>query len=145
MNTAVGTIDPTNTDWFWTTGSALPINFDGIVGPGGVAETSWIFNTLSNGANDFLAPLGIPLMGAVSSNYDSQAVGTGSGQFNPAHFHGNSFNLNTDNNSSSARGTISGGYWGGGAASGRFALILTFIPSRTNNYIGFRASISAGN
>jgi hypothetical protein len=138
----VGTIDATNTDWYWN-GGALPINFDGTIGPGGTSAgqvgpnytTEWNFASQSFGATDFLAPLGLPLVGSVASSYDSQGIGTGTGQLNPNLFHGNHFWIYTDNGNS-ARGAFAGGDWGNGSESGRFSLYLYNGPTITYGSVG---------
>jgi hypothetical protein len=144
--TAVGTADATNTDWY--NSSALAINYNGNVGPGGaaVAAASWAFSAgATYSATDFLAPLGLPLLASVASNYDATVIGTGTGQINPAKFHGNFFYLQTSNSPSSARGAFFGGAWASGSQSGRFSLGLINTPADSNNGFGLRCSVPAGN
>jgi hypothetical protein len=134
------TLDSGNTDW-------NGFNFDGTIGPGGTTNTGGTLSSENLGGptfNSFQIPLGLPMVTASLSAWDSLAIGTGVGQFNPVKFHGNYFWLYTDNgNGVPARGAFAGGAWSYGSDGGRFALSLSGTPSVTFNYLGFRCLLPA--
>ena len=119
----------------------MAIDFDGDVGPGGGSSqtSSWLLSAgaiaaSSFNATEFLPSLGLPLVNNVSSDYDSIPIGTGLGQFNPAKFHGNQFNLFTNYGGSGPRGTFAGGNAGSGANAGRFSMTLRLPPTYAYYY-----------
>jgi hypothetical protein len=137
-STGPSSVHAANTD-YWTASTPYPIHFNNTVGPGGTASMEWNYIVQSFSATNFLAPLGLPLVGSIAANYDSQVIGTGSGQFNPVHFHTNHFWLDPGNGNAS-RGARAGGDWADGSNAGRFALVLINLPTFTDVSVGFRCS-----
>ena len=120
-------------------------NFDGTIGPGGgsSAATSGTYSSETIGSapfNSFQVILGMPMVGSAPTTWDYLAIGTSSGQFNPAHFHSNSIRLMSDYPSSSPVGRVmgGGGAWGEGANAGRFTVDLGSLPASALPYYGFR-------
>ena len=158
----VSTVDPSNTDWYWNSGT-LPYNFDGVIAPGasnagqnsstdggflGGYTTEWNLSTAAFGATAILPALGMPLIGSPENiyNYDALVIGTGPSQFNPVKLHDNSVNLYTDEGAT-IRGAMSGGFYSGGA--GRYAFNLAFRSDpnsvgQVTTLIGFRCMVNAG-
>jgi hypothetical protein len=137
------TIDPTNTDWYWNNG-LLPILFDGQISVGNVAipSTNFSFSALSNSATEFLPPLGLPMIASAHAAYDSLAIGTSSGQFNPSQFHGNKYWLKNSLTGTGYR-LVSGGDYVNGANSGRFSFQLISPSVSGSSTTGFRCMLNA--
>lgn len=131
-------LDASNTDW-------AGFNFDGTIGPGGGANpTMWNFSAMSFSATSIQLPLGLPMVAAAPASFDSLAIGTGVGEFDPAKLHGDYFYLDTDTaNGVPARGAYSGGAFYFGSASGRFHIYLGQTPARQSVSVGFRCAIPA--
>jgi hypothetical protein len=115
-------------------------NFDGVQGPGGGGAnvTGWYFDTPAFGANNFSAPLGLPLVGTDSGN---AILATSLS----AKLHNDYFYLYTDNANGApfARGLFVGGGWNGAGGSGRWASYWYASPSGATGSIGFRCAVPA--
>jgi hypothetical protein len=144
-------LDSANTDYNWNSGTSLPINFDGVTGPGGISAgqttpnytSEWDMSTLAFGTSQFLPVLGIPLVASASNSYDALTIGTGSAQFNPSKFHKNFIRIKTDVGNAS-RAANGGGCWSdSNNIGGRFTLDLRLSTAQTPVQIGFRCRINA--
>lgn len=93
------------------------------------ANTSNTFTTF--GKIQF--PIGIPIAGA-------GFTGDGTVTRTAAQFHDDGFYIAL---AASTRGTLAGGSWGLGSASGRFALNVSAAPSTANTYLGLRCALPA--
>jgi hypothetical protein len=130
-------LDPNNTDW-------NGFNFNGSIGPGGggSAVTNWLFTAMSFSATRFLVPLGLPMVTAAPAIFDSLAIGSGAGQFDPAKFHGDAVYLGTDNpNGTPARGVGWGGCWENADAN-RFSIYMG-NPAVIDDSQGARCALPA--
>jgi hypothetical protein len=131
-------VDPTNTD-------LNGFLFNGTVGPGGSNVTNALFNAQAFSATRFLPALGMPIVTSAAAIVDSLMIGTGAGQFDPARFHGNSYQINTDDTGyggGPSRALTSAGSSRWGSEAGRYTFVLV-TDNWWNDSFGYRCSLMA--
>ena len=137
---STSTLDTGNTDW-------NGFNFDGTIGPGGTTDSyggAYSSETVgSSSYNSWQVVLGLPMVSSAPTTWDYIAIGTGSGQFNSAHFHNNYLYLYPGNTNPApvARGALGGGAFDTQTLGGLYTLYVAEPPTAQHPGWGVRCML----